>query len=87
MGDAVRDDVRGVLDGLSGDELLAAWRYLERVLEARGIDPYAHLDAGDDLDDAERTRRHASIERGLAEMRAGQGIPAGDVLDELRRGR
>ena len=87
MGDALRDDVRGVLDKLSGDELLATRRYLEQVLEARGIDPYAHLDAGDDLDEAERERRHASIERGLAEMRAGKGVPAREVLDELARRR
>jgi hypothetical protein len=85
MSDALRDDVRTLLDNLSREELLAARRYLERVLEERGVDPYAWLDEADELDDEERARLHAAIERGLAEMRAGKGRPAAEVLAELRR--
>jgi predicted transcriptional regulator len=84
MGFGVRDDLRAVLEKLSGEELLATRHYLERMLEERGIDPYAHLDADYELDEEERVRLHASIERGLAEMRAGKGRPAEEVLAELR---
>jgi hypothetical protein len=65
---------------------VAARRCLERVLEARGIDPFAHVD-DDAVDDDERARRHASIVRGLEEMKRGEAVPAADVLGQLRRGR
>jgi hypothetical protein len=48
-------------------------------------DPFAYLDATDDMEHEERERLHASIERGLAEMRAGLGRPAEDVIAGLRR--
>ena len=82
MGD-LRDEVRTLVDRLPAGELRAARRYLE-FLEERGADPYTRLDEGDDLDEAERARLHASIERGLGEMRAGLGRPADEVLAELR---
>jgi hypothetical protein len=82
MGD-LRNEVRTLVDRLPAEELRAARRYLE-LLEERGADPYTRLDEGDDLDEAERARLHASIERGLGEMRAGLGRPADEVLAELR---
>ena len=82
MGD-LRNEVRTLVDRLPAGELRAARRYLE-FLEERGADPYTRLDEGDDLDEAERARLHASIERGLSEMRAGLGRPADEVLGELR---
>jgi hypothetical protein len=48
-------------------------------------DPYAYLDDSDDMDEEERERLQASIERGLAQMRAGLGRPAEEVIAELRR--
>jgi len=39
--------------------------------------------AGDDLDDEERMRLHASIERGIADMRAGREKDFDQFLDEL----
>jgi hypothetical protein len=41
---------------------------------------------GDDLDDEERARLHAALDRADEELRAGTGIPAAQVIAELRRG-
>jgi hypothetical protein len=82
MGD-LRNEVRTLVDRLPAGELRAARRYLE-FLEERGVDPYTRLDEGDDFDEAERARLHASIEQGLGEMSAGLGRPADEVLAELR---
>ncbi len=40
----------------------------------------------DDLDDDDRARLHAALEASEEEFRAGHGIPATDVIAELRRG-
>ena len=40
-------------------------------------------DATDDLDDEERARLHASIDRGLADIQAGRVTDIDDVLNEL----
>jgi len=87
--DSVPSHVRDLLDKLSGNELLATQRYLELVMETRGIDPYAHLDDfdEDDLDAKDRAALDASIARGLEEMRQGKGLPAEEVLDEMRKRR
>jgi hypothetical protein len=42
---------------------------------------------GDDLDDDERARLHASIERGLEDVKAGRTVEASKVLERLRRAR
>jgi hypothetical protein len=39
---------------------------------------------GDYLDDEERARLHASIERGIADVRAGRTVDARDVIARLR---
>jgi hypothetical protein len=83
MGDALRDELRALVDRLPEGELTAARRYLE-FLRERGSDPYAPLNDSDELDDAERARLHASLERGMEEMRQGLGRPADEVLAELR---
>jgi len=70
------------VDRLPADELKAAQRYLEYLRDLS--DPYVHLDEADELDEVEQERLHQSIERGLSEMRAGQGRPARDVVAELR---
>ncbi|MCC6810671.1 MAG: hypothetical protein IT381_24790 [Deltaproteobacteria bacterium] len=86
--DAVPENIRAFLDKLNSDELVAAHRHLEQVMEARGIDPYAYLDdIDDDLDEADRQKLDAAIDRGLAQADAGQTVPAEDVLAELRRRR
>lgn len=41
----------------------------------------------DDLDDDDRARLHAAIAASRLELQHGLGIPAADVLDELRRHR
>lgn len=41
----------------------------------------------DDVDDDDRARLHAAIEAADVELRAGLGIPAAEVIAELRRGR
>jgi len=40
-------------------------------------------DDGDDLDDADRLRLHAALERSAEQFRTGQGIPAAEVLRTL----
>jgi hypothetical protein len=40
-------------------------------------------DAGDDLDDADRARLDAAIDRAAARVRAGQGISADEVFARL----
>jgi hypothetical protein len=45
-------------------------------------------DATDHLDDEERARLHAAIDRGLADIEAGRTVPAEAVIEMLRaRGR
>jgi hypothetical protein len=39
---------------------------------------------GDYLDDEERERLHKSIERGLADVKAGRTVDASDVIEGLR---
>jgi hypothetical protein len=43
--------------------------------------------ADDELDEEDRARLHAALEASEDEFRAGLGIPAADVIAELRRGR
>ncbi|HEY2406936.1 MAG TPA: hypothetical protein VGI10_13090 [Polyangiaceae bacterium] len=40
-------------------------------------------EGGDDLDDEERERLHASIRRGIADAKAGRTQEMGEFLDEL----
>ena len=39
---------------------------------------------GDDLDDDDRARLHAALDRSQKDFLAGRGIPAEEVLAELR---
>ncbi len=43
-------------------------------------------DEGDDLDDEERALLHARLDAAWESAKAGQVRPAGEVLDDLRRG-
>ena len=38
------------------------------------------------LDDEDRARLHAALEASEGELKAGKGIPAAEVIAELRRG-
>jgi len=40
----------------------------------------------DDLDDSDRAALHAALEASEEEFNAGKGIPAAEVIAELRRG-
>jgi hypothetical protein len=42
------------------------------------------VDDGDDLDDDNRARLHAALDRSQRDFLAGKGIPAEEVLAELR---
>jgi hypothetical protein len=42
------------------------------------------VDQGDDLDDEDRARLHAALERSQQDFLAGRGIPAEQVIAELR---
>ena len=57
------------------------------VIELVPADPYAHLDDTDDMDDEERARLHASLERGVQQMKAGKGRPAQELIEALLRKR
>jgi hypothetical protein len=46
----------------------------------------AVVDGGDELDDGDRARLHAALEASEKEFRAGLGVPASEVIAELRRG-
>jgi len=83
MSSALKQTVHSLVDNLPEEELPAARRYLE-FLRAQRIDPYAHLDAEHEIDDEERAKLRASVQRGLDQMNAGQGRPADEVLAELR---
>jgi hypothetical protein len=41
------------------------------------------VDEGDALDDADRVRLYKALETSIAEIRAGQGIPADEALQRL----
>ena len=41
-------------------------------------------DQGDDLDDEDRARLHVALDRSQADFLAGRGIPAEEVMAELR---
>ena len=83
MSSSLKQALHSLLDALPEEELPAARRYLE-FLKDQGSDPYAHLDHEDDLDEEERARLHASIQRGLDQVNAGLGRPAAEVLADLR---
>lgn len=51
------------------------------------LDVIGPKDELDDMTEAEREALHASIERGLADMRAGRGRSAEEFLAELRQRR
>lgn len=42
------------------------------------------VDDADELDDADRERLHAALQRSAAQFSRGEGIPARDVLERLR---
>lgn len=48
------------------------------------IDDEVLASGGDYLDDEERERLHASLERGLEDVRAGRTVDAREVIAELR---
>jgi hypothetical protein len=41
-------------------------------------------DLDDDMDDEERDRLHSALDRGLAQMEAGDTVPAEEVIARLR---
>ena len=47
----------------------------------------AVVDTGDDLDEAERERLHATLLEAQGEIDRGEGIPAEQVIERLRRRR
>lgn len=43
------------------------------------------VDEGDNLDDSERARLHAALQRSAEQFAQGEGIPATDALRQLRK--
>lgn len=83
MSVALKEALHSLIESLPTEELPAARRYLE-YLRDQGSDPYASFDTDDGLDDEEREQLHASIERGLDQMKSGRGRPAAEALADLR---
>jgi len=54
-------------------------------VELEEVDPYKHLDPNVDLDSAEQERLDAAIDKGLAQLDAGQGVDLETVLRDLRQ--
>lgn len=84
MSSTLKQTLHSLVDVLPEEELPAAKRYLE-FLRDQGSDPYIHLDDHDGLDDQDREKLYASIERGLNQMGAGTGRPAVDFINDLRK--
>ncbi len=83
MSDAAKKELHDLVDALPESELHAARRYLV-FLRDEGTDPYADLEYDGEMDEEEREKLHASLERGMEQMRAGQGRPAEELLSRLR---
>lgn len=83
MSSSLKQALHVLLDSLPEEELLAARRYLE-FLRDQGSDPYASLDENDGLDEEERLKLHASIQRGFDQAEAGLARPAREVIADLR---
>jgi len=79
MAQTARNDLYELIDTIPEQELPGVRRYLEYVRDS------AVEEVDDELDDVEREALHASIVRGLDEVRAGLGRPAEEVLAELRQ--
>jgi hypothetical protein len=80
-----RKDLHELVDALPPGEEQAARRYLEYLRDAS--DPFAHLDRTDpfaDVTEADRAKLRASLERAEKEIAAGGGVPAEDLLRDLR---
>ncbi len=85
MSDAARRDLHALVDALPPGEEQAARRYLEYLRDAS--DPFVRLDKGEpfaDMSDSDRAKLHASLDRAEKEIAAGESVPAGDLLRELR---
>jgi hypothetical protein len=66
-------------------KLVAAALALPEEQRAEVIDALvSSLDGGDDLDDDDRERLHEALRRSDEQFRAGQGIPAEQILARLR---
>lgn len=79
----MKQTLHSLVDALPEEELPAARRYLE-FLKALGSDAYAHLDEDDGMDELEREKLHASIQRGMDQLQAGEGRSASEVVADLR---
>ncbi len=84
MSDAAKKELHDLVDTLPASEVKSARRYLEYLRDQS--DPHAHVDEQgpfEKMPDDERAALNASIDRGLAQAKAGQGRPIEEFLDEL----
>ena len=85
MSDAAKKELHDLVDALPESEVVPARRYLEYLRDQS--DPSAHLEEPDpfaDMPDEERARLHAVIAQSREDAKAGKGIPAEEVLRELK---
>ncbi len=85
MSDAAKKELHDLVDTLPASEVVPARRYLE-FLREHGSDSDAQQNEQgpfETMSDDERAALNASIDRGLAQAKAGQGRPIEEFLDEL----
>lgn len=79
MTDALRRDLRDLVDALPLGEVQAARRFLEFLVDGS--------DALSEIPDDERARLHASLRKAEVEIAAGQAVAADLVVRDLRASR
>ncbi|MBC8068440.1 MAG: hypothetical protein IAG13_08910 [Deltaproteobacteria bacterium] len=82
MGQTFRGLVRNGRLVLDEPSTLPEGTAVELQVVPRSVDG----DEDDDLDEDDRARLHEAIDASLVELKHGGGIPADDVMRELRRG-
>jgi hypothetical protein len=85
MSKTAKKRLHELVEALPESETYAARRYLEYLRDQS--DPYARLDDADPFEqmpDEERARLHAALDQAEKEIAAGKGIPAEELLLELR---
>ena len=87
MTSALKDEVHALVDEVPESELKAARRYLEYLRDQGEAVAVAEHDPFEHISSEERARLHAALSQSEREFAEGRGIPADEVLRELRSSR
>lgn len=75
-----REEILAAYPDLESDDIAESLRYAAEAVSERDLP----LDTPDELDEEDRARLHAALERSQAEIDRGEGIPATEVIADLR---